>query len=534
MATTGNRGKFSDRIKKITFIKKKKNLFYEVEDSNKIYTNFLKVVAALPGVIYDNAIYHEEDKKKIRTKVNSSEVLLGDDTTSLTNTNSLNIAVNQDMENNFSVESKNQDYELSNADGRSSKEKARKIVSGIDIFSIKKSQDIFYKTRGVNVTDSLPEMSSAASVKTDNNSQKVKELEKSIINIIKKKLIKTVNEMEILQSELYILSEVNGESKALKDCQRELDQVKSMLCKIDKLKEKYDFLRDNQDFEYLLEIDDSNLIDKIIELKDTFGNNQVKALVHDYKLLDVYKFLYLKLDDLQDKTAEFEEKKQEELMKLKQRDIDFEQLKRDAYNVEDANKQYTSFVRNQSELLAQIDEAVSKIDKGEEVSYHLKGFNELFRSSFKYFALLMMSPLKGIIPSIATETLVTRNLINNLYKNLEWEEEKRIVYSAMDYSSLINSAIQDLDSTSRIVDTTLDDIVRLKMRYNDRFREYQGDFLEYQDVMRKINDMENKIMGNKLKVEIMRKRALDQKRANEKKLVLVRKLNSEQTSKKAA
>ena len=182
-------------------------------------------------------------------------------------------------------------------------------------------------------------------------------------------------------------------------------------------------------------------------------------------------------------------------------------------------------------MLREIDENVNKINSYEHVDLHLKGFNELFRNSFKYFGLLMVSPLKGIIPSIATETLITGNLIKNLYKNLEWEENRKKVYEAMDYSSIISNAISDLDGTSRIVDSTLDDIVRLKMKYNDNFKKYQGDFLEYRETMHKINDMENKILGNKIKIEMMKKRALDQKRANDKKLMLVKKLNEKENHK---
>ena len=73
---------------------------------------------------------------------------------------------------------------------------------------------------------------------------------------------------------------------------------------------------------------------------------------------------------------------------------------------------------------------------------------------------------------------------------------------------------------------TLDDIVKLKMKYNDKFRKYQGDFLEYREVMRKINDMENKIFGNKIKIEMMRKKAMEQQMINQKKLKLVKELNS--------
>ena len=503
MSTVGNKGKFSERIKKISFFRKNRqnnNNLVEIEDSNKIYMNFLKVVAAIPGIVYGSITDNKSTKDIQKDKNNLT-------------TNPL---YNQKKDNDFLDNNKRINY-LNN------KEVSRKAINDININDIKKNQEFFYKKKGFDFAKKIDNNQSEV-----DNAKKIKDLEKSIINLIKKDLIKIVNEMEILQSELYILSEVNGENIVLKDCQRELDQVKNMICKIDKLKAKYDFLKDNYDFEYLLEIDNNDLVDKIIELKNTFGNNELKAVSEDYKLLEVYKYLYLKIDDLQEKTEKFEEKKKEEEAKLKERDIDFEKLKQDVYNVDYINNNYDSFVRNQNELLKEISDNVTKIDSYEQVNYRLKGFNELFRNSFKYFGLLMVNPLKGIIPSIATETLITGNLIKNLYKNLAWEEEKRIVYGAIDYSNMINNAISDLDSTNRIVDTTLDDIVHLKIKYNEKFKDYQGDFLEYREIMTKISDMENKIIGNKIKIEMMKKRALEQKRANEKKLILVKELNQKE------
>ena len=137
----------------------------------------------------------------------------------------------------------------------------------------------------------------------------------------------------------------------------------------------------------------------------------------------------------------------------------------------------------------------------------------------------MLNPLKGVIPSIATETLVTKNVVSNLYKNMKWEETKRMVYEAIDYSSEIKNAINDLDYTDKIVASTLEDIVKLKIKYNEEFKKYQGDFYEYEQVIAKINDMENKILGNKIKVEIMKKKMLEKERANVKKLQLVKDMN---------
>ena len=513
---TGNKDRFIQRLKKLLKSKRKNKAIKSdniiIKDSNEIYTNFTKVIASIPGFVYGNLT---SDKKspsisnKHNDTVSNNKDVYVDKLQNRDRINSINTAYIKKIQDNYFKKNNSIDFQNSKFDYQSKKAN----------FNDEKVLDI-----NSNIDDKSTDLNNA----TIKDQNKVKELEKSIINLIKKDLIKIVNEMEILQSELYILSEVNGESIVLKQCQEELDRVKSIICKIDKLKEKYDFLKDNYDFEYLLEIDNNDLVDKIIELKDTFGKNEVKAVAEDYKLLDVYKYLYLKLDDLRDKTTIFEEKKIEEELKLKERDIDFEKLKNDVYNVETNNKRYEYFVKSQNDLLNELNDNVNKISSYEQVDYHLKGFGKLFRNSFKYFGLLMVSPLKGVIPSIATETLITGNLIKNLYKNLEWEESRKMIYEAIDYSDVISNAINDLDNTNRIVDATLEDIVHLKMKYNDKFKKYQGDFLEYSDIMHKINDMENKILGNKIKIEMMRKRALEKKRENEKKLVLVRELNNKE------
>lgn len=495
MATVGNRGRFSERLKRISLFKRKRiNREIGLEDSKKIYSNFLKVVAAIPGLVYGSMTNNEVNHKKNNVSRESSSL------------------INDDVIGNCQPFL---DENRSNLEKNNNK----KIINDIDVENIIKRRSVGLEKEDNNYTFKDFRRN------IFNDKTNINELERSIINLIKKELIKTVNELEILQSELYILSEVNGDNVTLKECQYELDKVKDMICKIDKMKEQYDFLKDNYDFEYLLEIDNNDLVDKIIKLRDECGNAELKSVSEDYKLLDTYKFLYMKIDDLKDKTIIFEEKKKEEELKLKQRDIDFEKLKIDVYNVDNTCKNYDNFVLTQNNLLKEIDNNVNKINSFERVDVHLRGFNQLFKNSFKYFGLLMISPLKGIIPSIATETLITRNIVKNLYSNLQYEETKKTIYEAIDYSNIINNAINNLDGTIDIVDATLEDIVRLKMKYNDNFRKYHGDFLEYRDIMNKINDMENKILGNKIKIEMMKKKALEQQRANDKKLVLVKKLN---------
>ena len=68
---TGNKGKFSERLKRINLFRRNKNNKnidndIQIEDNNKIYTNFLKVVAAIPGLVYDNVVNGSNIANKVK------------------------------------------------------------------------------------------------------------------------------------------------------------------------------------------------------------------------------------------------------------------------------------------------------------------------------------------------------------------------------------------------------------------------------------------------------------------------------------
>ena len=57
MGNFGEKSRFGDRLKKINLFKRKKyDNELEIEDSNKMYNNFIKVVAAIPLMVYENVI----------------------------------------------------------------------------------------------------------------------------------------------------------------------------------------------------------------------------------------------------------------------------------------------------------------------------------------------------------------------------------------------------------------------------------------------------------------------------------------------
>ncbi len=331
----------------------------------------------------------------------------------------------------------------------------------------------------------------------------------------------------MLQSEIYIISQINNNDDYLKECEDNVKEIKKMISKVKSLKEKYDYLKDNFDFEYLLGLDDRLLADKIIELKEMYTSDQISEMVKEYKIYDEYKFLYEKIDKLEDEAKKYEKYKEDKVAELKDRGIDFEKYKENVVDVDKINESYVGFVEKQQRFLNELDEKIASIDSYEKIEYRLKGFNKLLGNSFKYMGLLLLSPFRGLLPYIATETLITRNNLKNLYDNLEWEENRKMVYTAIDYSNSIRFAINNVNDVSKLVDMTLTDIVRLKAEFNNKFREHCYKYPEYQETIKKLNKIENMIVGNKVKLNVTIEKLKQREKLNENKMKKVKKLNEE-------
>ena len=82
-----------------------------------------------------------------------------------------------------------------------------------------------------------------------------------------------------------------------------------------------------------------------------------------------------------------------------------------------------------------------------------------------------------------------------------------------------------------MIDDTLDNLIKMKIEYNNKFEKYQGDFLEYREVINKINSIQDMMISNKIKIEIMKNKTKEFKKENENKMILVRKLNERENNK---
>lgn len=557
----GNKGRFSDRLKRMRYNRLFRKKKIALEDGEIVYKNFLKVVAIIPLMVAGNILETTNDKKK-KIVIDKKEYIIKEDNKKIINDEKQEHKLDDNLTkeeikdtlktNDLCEVGKEEDEKISSEVDEMTPEEINEYIAVLKkgIAEEVKSNVPTNMQKDVDTEkialeelnnedialdkqkDSIPKKEIVnGSKQTVHSYTPVQQLEKKIINLIKKDLVKIINTLEIYESELYILNEINNDEKTLKECQKNIAEVKKILGKIDSLKKRYDYLKDNIDFEYLLELGDDNIIDKITELRTVISNDKMKTVVSDYKLLDAYKYLYTKVEDVKEKTIKIEKEKITQEEKLKKRDIDFENLKNQVFDINKIKSSYESFVNEQNSFLNELSDKINKIDSHEITNYNLKGFGKYLFNSFKYVGLLMLNPLKGIVPSIATQTIIAGNIVRNLRNNLAWEEKKRMVYEAEDFSSSINFALNDLDYTSNSLDDTLDNLAKLKLEYNNKFKQYQGDFLEYADVINKITSMQESLINNKIKLEIIRNQMRQYSRQNENKLQLVRQLNSNEEEK---
>lgn len=520
--SNGHKGKFIERILNIRKQKFKSKKMEDIDEESKVITigrNFFKVILALPSVIYANVLsdkdknYNNEDKKQ--KDILSRSSVLDKNTVDVRGVVIKNKKVISNYEKNMSTKSYDINYTALN----------KKSNSSYRNVSLSKNRQVSKKNSGFS---SLKKRKKT-NINEETSLKKI-ELQKDIIKLIKNKLVKNINELEILQSELYILNQLDQGDIYLDECLQDIKEVKKLLSKVKALKEKYDYLKDNVDFENVFEYDDGSLMDKIIELKEICSICDIHKTIDDYKILEEYKYLYLKIDKLQDDIIKLDEYKSNKEKELKERDIDFSQFKDNLFNADLENDKYNNFVKEQEVLINELENSISHIDSYEAVTYRLKGFNKLLGNSFKFLGLLLVNPLKGLIPGIATQTIITKNVIGNLYHNLHWEENRRMVYESIDYSATLNMAISNLNNTGALIDSTLEDITSLKREYQEKFSKYSSSFSDYREALKKLNKIENAVLGSKIKVNIMMNKMKENQKKNDNKLKIVKRLNNKENN----
>lgn len=358
-------------------------------------------------------------------------------------------------------------------------------------------------------------------VKNDNE---VEILENKILSKVENIINNYKNKLEIISTDIYVLNKYIEDNKTKEKCIEEQKEIENIIEKINKIKEQYKILKSkNIELEYL-DFDDFLLVDDIYNYKKLISDiNEVSKYQDKYKKLEVFIETNILLENIQSSIKKIDNSNKDKMSKINIDEEKFNIIKTELFKYDSEFNRFNNFIDTQNGIIEEMSNKVGEINSYEETIIKFIGYDKLLLNNLKYVSLLLLYPLKGLFPIIATSTLATKSTIDLLKKQVCIEERKKIVYTAEDYEQKINTNIYSVTDMINSITLSMDDIsvIRDKLKQNIGL----SSTLEYKNVMKKIDNIELILKNNKDKLNNIQSKLNTYKKINDDKLIKVRKLN---------
>lgn len=360
------------------------------------------------------------------------------------------------------------------------------------------------------------------------NKEKIDYLNNQIVNKIKKRLVKYLDEIEMLESELYVINTISKDEATIEELNKTKAKVNALINKINSLKEKYKLIKDYVDNELFIDDKDDFLDEDIDYLKQLATSAEIGKNKSTIKKIKEYKLLSLELDVIEAKVKDLNSIKEKKKEELNLRDDNYQKLLDTYINNQTISEQCQKMMAEQEKDLASIN--VNDIKAITNTTTRLVGIGEVFRSGLRYIGTVI-NPFKYTKNGIAQSTILAKRLVDNALKNVHMETRTKISYQATDYSYEIDRCLNELEYVSSTIDKSLEDITYLKNRYISELIKYQYRVPKIAKTYQDIIKLENLLLSNKRKTQMMINKTNNLELANKNKLIKVKKLNNQEQNK---
>ena len=358
--------------------------------------------------------------------------------------------------------------------------------------------------------------------------EKIDYLNNQIVNKIKKRLVKYLDEIEMLESELYVIGTISKDEATIEELNKTKAKVNALINKINSLKEKYKLIKNYVDNELFID-DKDDFLDKDIDyLKQLATSAEIEKNKSTIKKIKEYKLLSLELDVIEAKVKDLNSIKEKKKEELNLRDDNYQKLLDTYINNRTISEQCQKMMAEQEKALASIN--VNDIEAITNTTTRLVGMGEVFRSGLKYIGTVM-NPFKYTRNGIAQSTILAKRLVDNALNNVHMETRTKISYQAADYSYEIDRCLNELEYVSNTIDKSLEDITYLKNRYISELIKYKYRVPKIAKTYQDIIKLENLLLSNKRKTQMMINKTNNLELANKNKLIKVKKLNNQERNK---
>lgn len=382
------------------------------------------------------------------------------------------------------------------------------------------------KQEKINKKKLLIEKGKLQQPEEEENKKNEKEIEKinlrcKILKKIEKNLQQKKDELEIINSEIYVINKITNENKTIKEIKEQQDRIIKLQNKIKAIKEQLKIYIDNDVINKAIMLDEKSIIDDILDYKRMLEEEE--TLKEDYETIKEYTYIVEEIDKINDRCIELDVKKRQELEKLNISEEQFREMQIKVVEEDGTVELINNMMEEQNKEIQEMDDNINKIEFKYEYTYNYDLLNKLISLELKYLALLSLSPFKSLLPSIAISTAATKDMITMLSSQKLIRTEEKIIYYAQDYTKNINDMTYKLDDIEDMLNTSLDSIEDMKEKFSNDFKSLNNP--KFEELWLKIEKIEDLLKDNMSKVEIHRNKINKNKSKNNDKLKKVLELN---------
>ncbi len=362
--------------------------------------------------------------------------------------------------------------------------------------------------------------------KNTTDSKKIEELKEKIETRLIKNLEDHKDELDIIESKIFLLKLKAKDELTQDECQELLDKIEELLQKISHLQQQLKLVDNCFDNYNIIEFDDKFIYEDITALKQELTDKiDQENLVGQYKALDIYIYLYRELNEIEEQIIAFQKDEEDKLEMFQIRDQYFEELEYQNQYFESIANRVENDLSEQSDTITKLDSVIDKINQEENITYRLRGIDHLFSTTMRYLGTLLVAPFTGTISGLTIATMATHRYLNHIMQGFHIDTIKNITYNATNYQYNIAQSLNNIDILKNELTSTSDAIQLIKKHIETEYAETSSNLLEYKETMKKINQIEKIIYHNQRKANKLEQKLHQQSNINNDKLKRLHKLN---------
>ena len=326
--------------------------------------------------------------------------------------------------------------------------------------------------------------------------------------------------LDEIKTEISLIRLYIDEQYTMEDIKKLDDRYQQIKKKIDLLKKQYDIVKENYEFEGYEELDKITLIDTIEDYKTKATLDELEKMVDSCK--EEFESLN-SIAEQKNNSDELNNDLENKKRSIKKRDDDFIGTKKSVINVEITEELIKEEAIKQQEILKELQQKINLVERSvvqtTEYVYH---YGRMFSSFLRVAAGILTAPFSrtnffGVMLGTHLINRGVRDLRSSLIPDEIERTEIREKYKSVEYEILHTK--DEIETTFKILDDSLEQIDKLKCEFRNKFEPYSLYIPEYGKVKNMIDDLDSKLHKQKEKMQAMKNTVEKQYTENKQKIL---------------